>query len=369
MKKHFNYVVTLSLVLVILFFDSNFAQLTLISKDNTISEGNIYKSESGELFTDAIVVNFKENVVDLSVGEQYATKSNIRTKYLSVTNLITQLETEYGSHKLIKQIPSAKWGDTKRRNKITGKEILIHDYSQLFTIRFDKPVPLESLIEKFEKLEEVEYVHQPITIDFHTDPPNDQYYNSNSQWHLFMIDAEGAWNISKGSSNIKIGIVDSGTDQDHPDLADKIDGGDLVEHSGNNYHGTYVAGVAGARTNNSIGIASLGWNIELNTYGYSDPDIPSYIANDIVSASSISHIINMSFGTVRLATYSDYYESMADCPNIENWMISKPWISESFPEIQYAVQDAITQGVLCIASAGNASINVDKPDPELCDPL
>jgi subtilisin family serine protease len=61
---------------------------------------------------------------------------------------------------------------------------------------------------------------------------------------------------------VAIAIVDDGVDQQHEDLVNKLgNDGDGVEGE----HGTLVAGVAGAETNNEDGVASLGWMITLNT--------------------------------------------------------------------------------------------------------
>ena len=57
-------------------------------------------------------------------------------------------------------MPEATWGDTIRQHKITGEPVQIDDFSQLFTFRFAKPVPLDSTVKEFLKLPEVEYVNQ-----------------------------------------------------------------------------------------------------------------------------------------------------------------------------------------------------------------
>jgi len=136
--------------------------------------------------------------------------------------------------------------------------------------------------------------------------PNDSLFNN--QWHLKKIKAIDAWNLEQGDTSILIGIVDSGVDYNHPDLASNIalnyadpingvddDGNGFVDdyygwdfyHNENpkpaallNFHGTAVAGVAAAVTNNGIGIAAPGFNSRIltikvtsddggnNTYGY-----------------------------------------------------------------------------------------------------
>ncbi|MCP4412900.1 MAG: peptidase S8, partial [Gammaproteobacteria bacterium] len=83
----------------------------------------------------------------------------------------------------------------------------------------------------------------------------DDLHTQGNQWYLTKINSENAWNVSKGSSTTKIAIVDRGVESNHSDLSNKLTGGDSGT-SGD--HGTQVAGVAGAETDNGLGIASLG---------------------------------------------------------------------------------------------------------------
>ena len=90
------------------------------------------------------------------------------------------------------------------------------------------------------------------------------------QWYLDRIEAKNAWNITTGSSSVKVAVLDSGVDSCHYDLHY---GPDNYTHldipNGYNYpenvtysaplfyHGTMVSGVVGAKTNNDIGIAGI----------------------------------------------------------------------------------------------------------------
>jgi len=86
------------------------------------------------------------------------------------------------------------------------------------------------------------------------------------------MDAEAAWDITTGSSNIVIAIVDEGVELAHEDLDDKIaadysaipgdaDGGD--PNNTWDAHGTNCAGIAAAESNNSQGVAGVCWNCSL----------------------------------------------------------------------------------------------------------
>jgi hypothetical protein len=330
-----------------------FSQIQPLVDPDVHSEGNFYE-QNGILYVDAIVVKFKDRVIDLSRGVRYAAMSDIRPNFPSVTGIISSFEQKFGSIKLVKQILNTHWGDVTRRHIVTGELVQIHDLSQLFTLRFSQPVPLDSTIQAFRRLPEIEYAHEPISIVYF-DEPNDSMYSS--QWNLQAINAVKAWDITHGSSATKIGIVDNGVEQTHNDLQGKIDGGDGVQDD----HGTRVAGVAAAATNNTTGVASLGWDLRLFTYGngHNDPSVPGYatfLAQNISEAAEHAHIVNMSFGTVRLGVSAD--ELPASCINPPPpGILEKLQIPQSYQEIQTAVNNAITQGVICIASAGNDSKN------------
>jgi len=114
--------------------------------------------------------------------------------------------------------------------------------------------------------------------------PDDEYFSQ--QWPLHNtgqdpplgtpdadIDAPEGWDISTGSSNIIIAILDTGVDLNHEDLVNKlVPGYDAFDDDNDpspgahweNAHGTACAGLAAAETNNNeIGIAGVGWDCSL----------------------------------------------------------------------------------------------------------
>ncbi len=117
---------------------------------------------------------------------------------------------------------------------------------------------------------------EPNTRIEHYDTPNDELFDL--QWNLlnlnFGVQCELAWHYETGSQNVEIGICGSGIDVSNPDLTSRVidgrnynDDGDYYDWGddgdiGGDGHETKIAGIIGAKTNNShIGMAGIagGW--------------------------------------------------------------------------------------------------------------
>lgn len=123
--------------------------------------------------------------------------------------------------------------------------------------------------EEFRARPGVEYA-EPNYIVHALETPNDPDFDL--QWALSTIHAPAAWDVTHGSSSVIIAIVDSGIDGTHPDLSGKVlagwnyvsPGAILANQNSDDCgHGTHVAGIAAAVTNNGKGIAGLAWNSRL----------------------------------------------------------------------------------------------------------
>jgi serine protease len=88
------------------------------------------------------------------------------------------------------------------------------------------------------------------------------------QCSLDLINARAAWDTTLGSSNVTLAVIDTGAEYTHPDLDGNFrsdPGYDFVDNDGDpipdvasdEYHGTHVAGIAGAETNNGTGVAGV----------------------------------------------------------------------------------------------------------------
>ncbi len=159
------YFIRFIMVLVIFLGTVNLkAQFTEIKKDKNIkSEGRFY-TKNKVLYSDKIVVKFKSSILSLNENNIKATRLEIDPSHKNVNKLLADLAQKYGEMEIIKKIPSADPNDLQRTNKRTGEQITIHDISQLYSIRFPNPVPVDSTVNFFKGLSEVEFAHQPVSI-------------------------------------------------------------------------------------------------------------------------------------------------------------------------------------------------------------
>lgn len=135
--------------------------------------------------------------------------------------------------------------------------------------------------------------------------PNDAGYAS--QWGLPKIGAPSAWDITTASSNVVIAVVDTGIDLDHPDFScpGKLLGGRNFVSPGaspndDHGHGTHVAGIAAACTNNVTGVAGVAWGARLmpvKVLDYRGSGAYEQVANGITyAADQGADVINLSLG-------------------------------------------------------------------------
>jgi serine protease len=125
------------------------------------------------------------------------------------------------------------------------------------------------------------------------------------QWALARMHATQAWGVEIGSSNlITVAVLDTGVDAGHPDLAGRVDQGiDLydgdADASDEQYHGTAVASVIAADTDNRLGMAGMSWGAQIVPVRVLGPDgsgSECTIAAGMVYAADNSYVENLSLG-------------------------------------------------------------------------
>ncbi|KAA3654742.1 MAG: T9SS C-terminal target domain-containing protein [Calditrichaeota bacterium] len=247
--------------------------------------------------------------------------------------------------------------------KISGENSQI--LQNIYTLHFAPEQNPEKIAQHFASDPNVEYA-EPQYIHKILQTPNDAFYAN--QTYTDVIAVEPAWDITKGEEgDVVIAILDGGTDWQHPDLIDNIwtnedeiaDNG--IDDDGNGYiddihgwnfatnsddptglesqttnknHGTHVAGIAGARTNNEIGVAGMSWNCKIMPVciaGDVDGDVPFGYQGIVYAVENGADIINCSWGSASGGT--------------------------SFG--QDIINFAHANGALVVAAAGNDNANSD----------
>lgn len=206
--------------------------------------------------------------------------------------------------------------------------------------------------------------------------PNDTNYGD--LWHLHNtgqsggtvdadIDAPEAWDTNTGSSSIIVAVIDSGVRLDHEDIVgnlwvnpeeiagnstdddangivDDIHGANFIGSGAGNanatddfYHGTHVAGIAGAVGNNATGVTGVAWDVQLMVLKF-------------ISSS----------GTGSL---TDAVQSINYARNNGAHIINNSWATETYSsQLENALNDAADEGILLVAGAGNTAANNDFVD-------
>jgi subtilisin family serine protease len=263
-----------------------------------------------------------------------------------------------------------------------------------FVLGLPSKMPLTAVTIVTEKLEadpSVKYA-EPVTVQKAAAVPNDQYYPL--QWHFFEpaggVNLPRAWDISTGSPNLVVAVLDTGILFQHPDLvgrtvpgynmisdptktgsgigrsADATDFGDssVIGECGpgsagkrSSWHGTHVAGTIGAATNNVGGVAGINWNSKilpvrvLGKCGGNTSDIADGIAwaaglavPGVPTNPNPAKVINLSLGGYR------------PCP----------------ATYQAVIDQAIANGATIIVAAGNgnpqgSAVNVSTSAPANCN--
>lgn len=94
--------------------------------------------------------------------------------------------------------------------------------------------------------------------------PNDPLWSNAGHWGAKKIGATTAWDRTRGTTSIKVGMLDTGLLKAHQDIQRELQGYDFYngdtdpnEISACGYHGTHTSGTAGATINNGVGIAGM----------------------------------------------------------------------------------------------------------------
>ncbi|MFT6866315.1 MAG: hypothetical protein ACJA08_001146, partial [Cyclobacteriaceae bacterium] len=303
----------------------------------TLSGQNI-KLDDIDLSTirkDIVVVKIKSSTATLSTGQK--SLSLTTSPNLPFTNSMKPMV----SHPL------------KKNSALSG----------IYKIQIKEGENIIDILRELRTYADVAYA-EPIFLEKLLQIPNDPlaHPTTGSQYYLEKIKAYDAWDISTGSSDIIIGISDTGIDFTHEDISPKIytnpneilNGIDDDENGfiddihgfdfgdddndpqcGNSFHGNFVAGVAGASTNNTIGISGVGYNSTISPLKvFPDNAFLAYAAYEgiVYAADNGYDVINLSWGST--SNFSQFNQDI----------------------INYAV---LEKNLVIIAAGGNSGIEED----------
>jgi subtilisin family serine protease len=192
------------------------------------------------------------------------------------------------------------------------------------------------------------------------------------QWGMAMIHAREAQTKQSGKLAVRVGVVDSGIDGNHVDFKDAngnsnvdcADGADFTADGpgvgnpvacvDNNFHGTHVAGIIGARRN-GVGVVGVAPNVTLIPIKVCDANGNCYVS-DVVQGLTYAgdlkvNVINMSFFVDDDAlNQSTEFKCQSDATQ-------KSYIDA----VERALHYARSQGVSLVSAIGNSDQNLAKP--------
>ena len=235
------------------------------------------------------------------------------------------------------------WQDKDLQSSIEAAYGLrkIRDFGFIDVHLYQASGDVVKLAEKLRSNPDIEYVEPDYIVYadqiYPSAVPNDPYFNN--LWGLHNtgqtggtsdadIDAPEAWNLTTGSPNVVVAVIDTGVDYNHPDLmaniwtnpgeipgngidddgngyTDDVHGINAIADSGNpldDYgHGTHCAGIIGAVGNNGIGITGVCWTVRIMALKFLNSQGYGYMSDAIeciqYGIAKGAHIINASWGS------------------------------------------------------------------------
>lgn len=186
-------------------------------------------------------------------------------------------------------------------NELVGGSVISYVSEYYYQINFNGPVNLDEKRELLKRVPDLvgsDYndvlvsLHQPndYTLQRLPSPPTGW---TPAYW-LDLVDGPEAWDVTKGSGEVYVGFADTGVNGSHPDLNEKIN---EVGATGNpSDHGTHVAGIIAAQTNNARGVAAIGYNTNL-IHADAGSTTGTLAAAITALADANARVINISVGT------------------------------------------------------------------------
>jgi hypothetical protein len=170
--------------------------------------------------------------------------------------------------------------------------------------------------------------------------PNDPDYSEAQASYLSTIGVPSAWDVTTGSESVTVAVLDSGIDALHPDLAGRVVAGRNIvkgndDTSDQDGHGTKMAGIVGAVTNNALGVAGVAWAAKI---------MPVKVTNPSGTATDG----NVAAGIVWAVDHAADVISISLSARVDNNVL------------QRGVDYATRRNVLVVAAAGNSGSDIPE---------
>ncbi len=293
----------------------------------------LYPFEDGGLLTGQVkIINSIKDYSDQVFISKNSSDSNFSTANIpeyKENEILVKYRSDYEPITIQNNNNLVKLGSSK---SLRNKGIIVN-----YKIPDDKNI--DDVLNEYKSLSEVEWA-EPNYIYHITSIPNDPYYSQ--QWGNHKTNLEGARDYFTGNNSVTVAVLDTGIIP-HPDLEGRIlTGADFVDEDDNptdetnsNSHGTHVAGIIAANTDNNKGIAGV----------YGQVDI------------------------LPIRVLTDHYGDTADLIDGIKYAIEKDVDiinmslagSGSSTLLRETIKEAVDQGIVVIAAAGNSSGWVQYP--------
>lgn len=202
-------------------------------------------------------------------------------------------------------------------------------------------------------------------------------------WYLKKIQADKAWDITKGDTSVKVAIVDSGVDINHPDLINKIDPPydfytglpffDDGTVATNFLHGTSLATLVAAETADSLSIA----NGQMPSVGYNSKVMFAQLINAQNNTFPNPDSSNSTLGMVRGDVLCLFASTVKKAKVINvSWAFASNIMIDTFYSVYFpqgvnsfvlVEKEILDNGTSIVRAAGNYGNQLVNNDPNACN--
>ena len=270
----------------------------------------------------------------------------------------------------------AQWNMAALETRLGDQVVRIFEHLQARVVKIGRNRTMEQAMQEYQRDPNVAYA-EPNYIVHTFGAPNDtsypQLWGLKNTGQVFGgvaskagsdIKAEQAWAVTTGSTSVVVGVIDTGVDYTHPDLAGNfwnnpggIGGCPAGTHGYNavtnscdprddNKHGTHVAGTIGAMGNNTLGVVGVNWKTQIMGLKFMDAT---------------------GQGTTADAIEAIEFAIKAKLAGVNVRVLSNSWGGNGYSQaLLDEINKAGANGILFVVAAGNSATNTDASPSYPC---